>query len=153
MANDNCSIVQINGILDGIRNQLNQEDIDSGEQASEFICCLTTATLNRQPNFNMPTVVIEKILIQTLIRNEKIYLSLRNIEIAKQWQNKSIFTQIMQILHAFSAKTGIPIWIDDVINSKLVDNQAFFDKFGVQKIIYQNTGYKRPRICFISKQS
>ena len=143
--------IQINGILDGIRNQLNQEYIDSGKEASEFICCLTTANLSRQPNFNMSTVIIEKILLQTLIRNKKIYLSLRNIEIAKQWQNKGILTKILQLLHEFSKKTGIPIWIDDVINSNLVDNQAFFNRFGLQKIVYQTNGYKRPLVCFISK--
>ena len=90
-------------------------------------------------------------MLQTLIRNNKNYLALRNIEIAKQWQHKGILTQILQLLHDFSKETGIPIWIDDVINSNLVDNQAFFNRFGLQKIVYQTNGYKRPLVCFISK--
>lgn len=82
---------------------------------------------------------ISKMMVQRLIRDidrvERSFLSIRDIRIEEDSQQKGIFTHLLSILES----KGIPLMIDDIINDKL-DN--FLMKRGYRQLTYQKNASK-----------
>jgi len=82
---------------------------------------------------------ISKMMVQRLNRDidrvELSFLSIRDIRIDEDVQQKGIFTNLLSILES----KGIPIMIDDIINDKLDD---FLMKRGYRPLTYQKNSSK-----------
>lgn len=82
---------------------------------------------------------ISKMMVQRLIRDvdkvETSFLSIRDIRIEEDAQQKGIFTHLLSILES----KNIPIMIDDIINDKL---DSFLMKRGYHPLTYQKNASK-----------
>lgn len=90
--------------------------------------CLHIQTIYRSINFNkvnqdgqsVQSVKLDKSVKPTTIQSkEHLFLSLRNVEIKKEYQKQGICTKLIQCLLDFCHKHQINFWIDDVINDNL----------------------------------
>ena len=93
--------------------------------------CLHIQTIYRSINFNkvnqdgqsVQSVKLDKSVTSvkptTIQSKEHLFLSLRNVEIKKEYQKQGICTKLIQCLLDFCHKHQINFWIDDVINDNL----------------------------------
>lgn len=90
--------------------------------------CLHIQTIYRSINFNKvnqdgQSVKLDKSVTSvkptTIQSKEHLFLSLRNVEIKKEYQKQGICTKLIQCLLDFCHKHQINFWIDDVINDNL----------------------------------
>lgn len=84
--------------------------------------CLHIQTIYRSINVNQDgqSVKLDKSVEPTTIQSkEHLFLSLRNVEIKKEYQKQGLCTKLIQCLLDFCHKHRINFWIDDVINDNL----------------------------------
>lgn len=90
--------------------------------------CLHIQTIYRSINFNKINQDEQSMKLDqsvtsvkptTIQSKEHLFLSLRNVEIKKEYQQQGLCTKLIQCLLDFCHKHQINFWIDDVINDNL----------------------------------
>lgn len=90
--------------------------------------CLHIQTIYRSINVNQdgqsvqlvkPDQSVTSVKSTTIQSKERLFLSLRNVEIKKEYQQQGLCTKLIQYLLDFCHKHQINFWIDDVINDNL----------------------------------
>ena len=87
--------------------------------------CLHIQTIYRSVNFNKVNQDEQSVRLVTSVKptaiqsKEHLFLSLRNVEIKKEYQKQGLCTKLIQCLLDFCHKHRINFWIDDVINDNL----------------------------------
>ena len=90
--------------------------------------CLHIQTIYRSINVNQdgqsvqlvkPDQSVTSVKSTAIQSKERLFLSLRNVEIKKEYQQQGLCTKLIQCLLDFCHKHQINFWIDDVINDNL----------------------------------